>query len=197
MKMKWLCGALAAVVIGYAGLSGWVIASQDVHELLVCASDGGLRIPAARSLCRRWLFAFRGTPTDVAALQAGGGANFILNQGPWSARMREELAFFHARGLDLDPPDEAGVTPLQSAVLDASADKVAWLLAAGADPNASGPRLARTPLQLALELAAAGRLEADGELIARLRTASGATSAHPRAVPARLAPASPSPSPAA
>lgn len=66
------------ILTGYIGLSVYAIAKQDVEELLICADNGGFKVPFSRTLCREYLFTFRGSQPDIDALHRGVGASFVV-----------------------------------------------------------------------------------------------------------------------
>lgn len=149
--------AVAAVLAAaYTCLSAYTISSQSIEHLLICADSGGLRVPFARTLCRSYLFAFRGTPDDIDMLHQGIGASFVV-QGESTEDEREEvLKFLIARGLDVNRADMHRLTPLHGAVVANSPVEVGMLLRNGADPKLQDKRFGLTPLELALKLQSEG-----------------------------------------
>lgn len=167
--------ALAAACIGiaaavYVGLSAQVIIRQDIQDLLVCADRGGLKIPLSSSLCREYLFAFRGTAEDIATLHQGVGASFVLQGRAPLAERERILDFLVGKGLDVNRIDMHKLRPLHAAVLSNSPEEVVMLLRHGARPELPDERYGQTPLELALTLERDERRETGREdLIAMLR----------------------------
>jgi len=163
------CIAIAATV--YVGLSAHVILRQDIQDLLVCADQGGLKIPLSRSLCRKYLFAFRGTPEDIAMLHQGVGTSFVLQGHAPLAKRERTLDFLVGKGLDVNRIDMHKLRPLHAAVLSNAPEEVV-LLRHGARPELPDERYGQTPLELALALERDERRQAGREdLIAMLRSA--------------------------
>ncbi|WP_348946521.1 ankyrin repeat domain-containing protein [Chitinibacter sp. FCG-7] len=126
-------GLLTLATLYLAG-AAYNLHRLDIEQALVCADEGGLLIPAAAQVCRAYVFQLRGTADDIARLQAGAGMGFVV-QGRASAQHKAELvAFFQARGLDINQPDAQGWLPLHASILARQPDEVAILLAHGADP---------------------------------------------------------------
>lgn len=164
------CIALAAAV--YLGLSAHAIVRQDIQDLLLCADQGGLKIPLSRRLCRDYLFAFRGTAEDIAMLHQGVGASFVLQGRAPLAERERLLEFLIGQGLDVNRIDRHKLRPLHAAVLSNSPEEVAVLLRHGARPELPDERHGQTPLELALALERDERRQAGREdLITLLRGA--------------------------
>jgi hypothetical protein len=152
MGKRLLTGMLGTLAVLYAGLSAYAIASQSIEDLLLCADGGGLKIPFSKTLCRRYLFAFRGSAADMAELQESGGASFVV-QGRSSPVEREQvLRFLIGKGLDVNRPDRISLPPLHAAVLAGAADEVAILLRNGAVTTVRDGHYGLTPLELAQRL---------------------------------------------
>lgn len=173
MRTKALAAAgIAIAAAAYLGLSAHVIARQDIQDLLVCADQGGLKVPLSRSLCREYLFAFRGTADDIAALHQGVGASFALQGRAPLAERERILDFLIRKDLDVNRIDVHKLRPLHAAVLSNSPDEVVLLLRHGARPELPDERHGQTPLELALTLERDERRQAGREdLIAILRGA--------------------------
>ena len=155
-KTRLIVSAFVLATIAYLGTSAFVIANQRIEELLICADEGGLKVPFSKALCRHYLFAFRGTPEDIEALHQGTGASFVV-QGNASEHEREQvLQFLIAKGLDVNHEDMHLLTPLHGAVVANAADEVALLLRNGANARLKDGKFALTPLELARKLQNAG-----------------------------------------
>lgn len=153
MRSKPLVGSLLVLVLmAYLGLSAHALTQQSIEDLLVCADQGGLKVPFSRALCRAYLQTSRGTRQDIEALHEGTGASFVI-QGESSIADREELlAFLVGKGLDVNNMDMHGLLPLHSAVIANSAKEVEVLLRHGANPGLVDQRFGLDPLALALKL---------------------------------------------
>ena len=150
--MKKIMALIGFVFVGYIGLSVYLIANQGIEELLICADKGGLKIPFSKQLCRKYLFAARGTQQDISTLQQGVGASFVV-QGESSRLEREEvLKYLISKGLDVNRIDINEFLPLHGAVLANSTEEVEILLRNGANPNLKDNKFHLTPLELALKL---------------------------------------------
>ncbi len=91
-------GGLAAA---YLAVSAYVITQQDIEPLLICADAGGLNLPFSNAVCKAYLLQARGTPEDIAVLQSGIGASFVV-QGQASPDERLQiLRFLQLKGLAL------------------------------------------------------------------------------------------------
>ena len=129
---KWLWTIGSALIIGYVGLSAYVVSRQDIESLLICAEQGGLKIPYAKSICRAYLSVARGTPENIASLQRDVGASFVVQGGASREEKEQVLTLLIAKGLDVNRVDMHGSTPLHSAVLAGAEDEVDLLLNHGA-----------------------------------------------------------------
>lgn len=173
MRVRAIAAAFVGIAaLAYAGLSAYAIARQDIHELLICADQGGLKIPFSRALCQQYLFAFRGTTEDIAMLHQGVGASFVLQGRSPLAERERILGFLVGKGLDINHIDMHKLRPLHAAVLANSPGEVALLLRHGARPDLKDERHGQTPLELALALERDERRQAGREdLITALRNA--------------------------
>lgn len=137
---------------GYVICAGYVVANQNIESLLVCADQGGLSIPFAKNVCRAYLFNFRGTEQDIADLEQGVGASFVV-QGRSQLREREQvLEFLLKKNLNLNNIGMHRLTPLHEAVIANSTDELTILLRHGADTNIKDEKFGLTPLELAVKL---------------------------------------------
>ena len=151
-KTKLIALIAGLAVASYGGLATYALVSLDIESLLVCADNGGLKIPYSKQLCRRYLFTFRGTEQDIEALAQGVGASFVA-QGISTVQEREQvLRFLIEKGLRIDQPDMHQTTPLHAAVLANSEEEVALLLNGGARRDIKDGRFGLTPLELAIKL---------------------------------------------
>ena len=143
---------------------GFVASSTlNIEYLVICADKGGLKIPFAKSICRGYLFTFRGSQQDIADLHQGVGASFVLG-GESSAPEREQvLKYLISKGLDVNHHDMHQFLPLHGAVLTNSADEVGILLRNGANPNLKDKKYGLTPLELALKIQAENKFPEDRE----------------------------------
>jgi hypothetical protein len=173
MRAKVLAAACLAIATAvYVGLSAHVLLRQDIQDLLVCADQGGLKIPLSRSLCREYLFAFRGTTEDIASLHQGVGASFVLQGRAPLAERERILDFLVGKGLDVNRIDMHKLRPLHAAVLSNAPEEVVVLLRHGARAELPDERYGQTPLELALALERDEHRQAGREdLIAMLRSA--------------------------
>lgn len=151
---KWLWTIGSALIIGYVGLSAYVVSRQDIESLLICAEQGGLKIPYAKSICRAYLSAARGTPEDIASLQRGVGASFVVQGGASREEKEQVLTLLIAKGLDVNRVDMHGSTPLHSAVLAGAEDEVDLLLNHGARVDLKDAVNGLNALELALKMQA-------------------------------------------
>ncbi len=152
MIKKTLIGIIGLMVVAYLGLAVYAITNQRIETLLICADQGGFKIPFSREICRGYLFTLRGSQDDIDSLHQGIGASFAV-QGESSAAEREQvLQFLISKGLDVNRIDMHQLTPLHGAVLANSADEVEILLGNGANPNLKDKKFGLTPLELALKL---------------------------------------------
>jgi hypothetical protein len=166
----WL--VLGATCMGavYTALATVAIVRQDIHALLICADQGGLKVPFSRSLCRQYLFSFRGTAQDIAALHEGVGVSFVLQGRSPPADRERILSFLVDKGLDPNHIDMHRLTPLHAAVVANSVQEVELLLRHGARPDVKDERYGLTPLELALTLERDERRQVGREaVIAALR----------------------------
>ncbi len=135
---------------------------------MVCADKGDLVIPFPKPLCRAYLFTFRGTERDIAALHQGIGASFVT-QGASSIEEREQIMrFLIDKGLRIDHPDMHQGTPLHAAVIANAANEVGLLLRAGARTDIRDRRFGLTPLELARKLEQEGAAGADRQAVISL-----------------------------
>ena len=161
MIKKTLIGIIGLMVVIYLGLAVYVITKQGPEELLICADQGGFKIPFSREICRGYLFTLRGSQQDIDALHQGIGASFPV-QGESSEAEREQiLKFLISKGLDVNRIDMHQLTPLHGAVLANSADEVGMLLRNGSNPNLKDKKFGLTPLELALKLDRENKLPED------------------------------------
>lgn len=168
MIKKMLIGIIGLMVVIYLGLAVYVITKQGPEELLICADQGGFKIPFSREICRGYLFTFRGSQQDIDALHQGIGASFPV-QGESSEAEREQiLKFLISKGLDINRIDMHQLTPLHGAVLENSADEVGMLLRNGANPNLKDKKFGLTPLELALKLDRENKLPRDRQAVISL-----------------------------
>jgi len=151
-RRRLILGAVAFVALAYAGLSTYVISNQSIEHLLLCADSGGLKVPFSKAVCRNFLFAFRGTQSDIEALHRGTGASFVVQGESTEDRREQVLKFLVAKGLDVNREDMHRLTPLHGAVLTNSSVEVGMLLRNGADPRLQDKRFGLTPLELAFKL---------------------------------------------
>lgn len=172
--MKKLALSLLIIALAlYVGVSSYIVTSQGIQSLLVCADRGGLMIPFSKSICRSYLFNVRGSPKDIAELQEYGGAALVINQGVTTAQTRQTLEFLVSRGLNVNGFDESSIRPLQGAVLENSFPKVKLLLDLGADPTLKGSTIKASALELAVKLKSSQKLEnGNDRIIAILQEAS-------------------------
>lgn len=175
MKTKISYLLVSSALFIYAVLSGYVIISQDIHDVLACADEGTLRIPFAKQICRTYLVNFRGDENDIRILQKTGGAALVTNGKSTISQKKEILQFLISKGLDINGPDESGITPLQGAVLQNSVETATMLLSLGANPLLKGSRIDLTPLDLAIKLKSKqGITQINKKLIKTLKRATRA-----------------------
>ena len=142
-------GGLAAA---YLAVFAYVITQQDIEPLLICADAGGLKLPFSNAVCKAYLLQARGTPEDMAVLQSGIGASFVV-QGQASPDERLQiLRFLQLKGLDINQLDAEKLTPLHASVLANRPDEVKILLQAGADNARKDAQFNLTLMELALKL---------------------------------------------
>ena len=121
-------------------------------KALDCAERGEGPFPFYKELCRKHVFAFRGSEADIASLQANKGAMNLLTakSSQHTLEERTEMLMFLARkGLDINARESDTWTPLHAAIRDNNVDGATLLLAlhpylgieAGPDDT--------TPLQMA------------------------------------------------
>lgn len=179
--MKKLTASIFAAALAiYFTASAYIVTSQGIQSLLVCANSGGLAIPFSKNICRSYLFNMRGSPEDIAELQEYGGAALVINQGPVTTQTRETLEFLVSRGLDVNRFDESGIRPLQGAVLENSFPKVELLLDLGADPTLKGRTIEPNSLELAVGLKPSRKTErGSDQIISILREASNTNRSEP------------------
>lgn len=159
---------IGLIVTGYIGLSAYVITKQGIEQLLVCADQGGIKIPFSKTLCREYLFAFRGSQQDIDLLHQGVGASFVI-QGESAAPEREQvLKYLISKGLDVNHIDMHQLSPLHVAVLSNSADEVEMLLRNGASTHLKDKKFKLTPLELALKLQSENKLPRDRQAVISL-----------------------------
>lgn len=177
---KWWWSIGGALVIGYAGLSAYVVTGQDIESLLVCADQGGLKIPFAKNICRAYLLSARGTSADIDALQRGAGASFVVQGSAPRDEKDQLLAFLISKGLDVNRTDMHRSTPLHAATLACAEDEVDLLLSHGARADLKDEAIGLSALELALKLQAdqPERAAQWAGVVARLqRTAPASSSA--------------------
>lgn len=180
LEMKKLSAVLAFLFCVYAALAAYVITSQGIQQLLVCADAGGLKVPYSKQICRAYLFIFRGSKQDIDALEKGAGALFVI-QGESTTEEREEiLKFLVSKGLDVNRASDMQLSPLHGAVLANSAEEVKLLLDHGANPKVNDDKVGATALEFALRLQSDAKSPSDyDEVIALLREADFARSVSP------------------
>lgn len=161
MKKLSIIYFIGFVFISYIGLAIYVLAKQEIEELLVCADNGGLKIPFSKCLCREYLFVARGSDHDIDVLHRGVGASFVI-QGKSTVSEREQvLKFLVSKGLDVNHIDIHQLSPLHGAVLNNSTDEIEILLRNGANTNLRDKKFSLTPLELALKLQSEDKLPSD------------------------------------
>ena len=166
---KALISIVGFVFVGYISLSTYLITTQNIVELLVCTdTDGIYKIPFAKPLCRGYLFTFRGSQQDIAALHRGVGASFVLNGESPAPEREQVLKYLISKGLDVNHLDMHQLLPLHGAVLNNSADEVGILLRNGANPNLKDKKFGLTPLELALKLQAESKFPQDRRAVISL-----------------------------
>lgn len=150
MGLKSLLAAVLLLFLTAVGLLSYAVASMDIEELILCASDdGGFSIPAP--MCKSYLLNFRGTEEDINVLEAGAGLAYALS-APGTTDRFEISRFLIEQGLDVNSRNHytsLKLTPLHSAVLDNDAAAVSFLLENGADRSARTVDKAMTPLEFA------------------------------------------------
>jgi hypothetical protein len=164
---------LAAYIVGlmivtYLWLFAYVIAHQGIEELVLCADDGGLKIPFSKSLCRKYLFGFRGNAEDIETLHQGIGASFVVH-GHSSLIEREQiLKYLIDKGLNVNHIDRHQLSALHGVVLANSVDEADMLLRMGANSRLKDQKFGLNPLELALKLQKENRLPADRQAMISL-----------------------------
>lgn len=175
VKMKKRIALLVGfALVGYIGLSVYIIVNQGIEELLICSDKGGLKIPFSKQVCRKYLLTVRGTQKDIKILQQGVGASFVV-QGEASLIEREEiLKYLISKGLDINQIDIHALSPLQGAILANSTEEIEILLRNGANPNLKENKFQLTPLELALKLQSENKsLSNLSTIISILKNANG------------------------
>ena len=161
---KALISIIGVIFVGYISLSTYAITTLNIEELLVCTdSDRIYKIPFAKSICRGYLFTFRGSQQDIADLHQGVGASFVLNGYSTAPEREQVLKYLISKGLDVNHLDRHMFLPLHGAVLSNSADEVGILLRNGANPNLKDKKYELTPLELALKFQAEDKFPEDRE----------------------------------
>lgn len=179
VKIKWIALSALGAVIVYTAAAAYVVTSQNINELVICANGKTLNVPFSDTVCRSYLYRFRGSAEDVRFLQDNGGVSFLLGAVEAAGERRRIIRFFAARGLDVDGQNRQGLRPLQAAVLQGSASTVRLLLELGADPGLSGRSVATKPLPLAEALRARHQLNGNGDAIVALLQAAVDRARHP------------------
>ena len=124
-------------------------------KALDCAERGEGPFPFYKELCRKHVFAFRGSEADIASLQANQGAMHLLaaKSGRHTLAERAEMLTFLAhQGLNINAKEADQWTPLHAAIRDNDVDGATLLL--GLHPFLgikAGPD-DTTPLQMARDL---------------------------------------------
>lgn len=184
MKKTITASIVGFLLVAYIGLSTYAISTQGIEDLLLCADRGGLKIPFSQQICRKYLFAFRGSKQDIAALHQGIGALFVTQGESPPAERDTLLKFLVKRGLDVNRAGTDQVLPLHGAVLANAADEVKLLLDNGANPALPdhSPTLRNytglTPLEMALKLQAEDKSPRDRSAVIALLTSATAKTQH-------------------
>lgn len=175
MKVKYIAYIAVPIIIAaaiYIGISAYMIMSQGINELVICANDKTLNVPFSESLCRSYLYSARGSARDIDILQQNGGVSFLMNAAQTAPERRKLVKFFIAKGLNINGPDTHGVLPLQLAVLEGSVGNIKLLLDFGANPLLAGKRISFTPLALAKKLQSENKLRGNGDAIVTILKAA-------------------------
>lgn len=122
----------------------------DFELLLLCSQGKEEWIP--KSACQRYLFAFRGSPDEIARLNQGVGIRWATD-----AEGNEDRAklvnFLLEKGVDINAIDRrSGISALHAAVLENNPPVVELLLRNGANPSVKDRAGGKTPLEMAREL---------------------------------------------
>jgi len=170
MKKTIATSIVPVLLFVYLGLAAYAISAQRIEQLLICADNGGLKIPFSKKLCREYLFSFRGSQEDIDTLEHGIGALFVV-QGKASAAERSELLkFLVGKGLDVNRSGVNHLPPLHGAALANSADEVQMLLDNGANPSLKDDGFGLTPLEFVLELQSKEKSKTDRTAVITLLT---------------------------
>jgi hypothetical protein len=143
---RWLAGSILAIVACCIGLGIYFLNSLNIEELILCSDGRGYCFP--RTLCREYLYTFRGTPGDIAMLNDSIGLQWVLNYEHKDER-RRLFDFLLKRGIDVNGQDpNTGMTALHASILVNDPQMVEWLLSVGARLDIKDNRLNLTPIQL-------------------------------------------------
>jgi hypothetical protein len=156
MKKSLIYSAFGIAFAGYAGLSVYAIMDQEIESLLVCADSGGFKIPFSKNICRAYLFNFRGTKLDIADLEKGVGASFVVRGESPVLEREAVLKYLLGKNLNIDNIGMHQFSALHEAVIVNSTEEVEILLRNGADTNIKDKKYGLTPLELAVKLQGEG-----------------------------------------
>ncbi len=109
------------------------LSTLNFTEIIICAtSKDAFLLP--QSLCRSYLYEFRGTPSDIRALDRESGLDVVFDIGTF----KEQEALFRfllSKGADINKLFTSdGKPPLHAAILRNDANLVGLLLTLEADP---------------------------------------------------------------
>lgn len=146
----------------------------DFELLLLCSQGKEEWIP--KSACQRYLFAFRGSPDEIARLNQGVGIRWATD-----AQDREDQiklsTFLLEKGVDINAIDQhSGISALHAAALENNLPAVESLLRNGANPAVKDRVAGKTPLEMARELSNKPNQPNRTEIIKLLQTAEFSTS---------------------
>jgi len=172
MEIKYFTMPFLIVTKIYLGISFYLIAKQNINDLVICANTKIINTPFSKNLCRGYLYSVRGTKNDIKSMQQAGGISFVIGAAQTDSEKRELVKFFTTNGLNINGMDVHGIRPLQLAVLEGSIDDVRLLIEFGANPSLGEAKISSTPLALAKQLHSEKKLQGNGDaIVAVLRSA--------------------------
>lgn len=167
---KGLIGAGLSIMAALAVSWSYVLTTTiaDFELLLLCSQGKEEWIP--KSVCQHYLFAFRGSPDEVAHLNQGVGIRWATDAEKTEDQMKL-MNFLLEKGVDIDAIDRRSeISALHAAVLENNPPVVELLLRNGASQSVRDRVSGRTPLEMARDLSSKPNQPDRAEIIKLLQS---------------------------
>lgn len=137
--MRALSIAATALAVAMAALMVVSLQRSSMLEVIICSTDNTVMyIPS--SLCKSYLYNFRGNSDDIAELKITTGITIAFDIRDQTQR-KQLFEFLLNQGLEVNTPNtQNGLYPLQAAILRNDLDAVKLLLDHGANPALKNKR---------------------------------------------------------